>query len=147
MQYKEFKEEDYRRVFAAMLKMRSENVFSNFSVNIEKTMKFLKHIDNDPNSLGLMFSTKQDEVVGVFVGQVYPHFFSDDLVAVDQFLYVDPEFRRLGIAEGFIEEYREWAHHKGAKLQLLGASTGIPGAAELYEKLGYTRLGGNYGLW
>jgi GNAT superfamily N-acetyltransferase len=124
--------------------MHKETIFGKLTYNPEKLLQFVKMLSEDENAIVIAVGSP---VVGLFCGEVYPHIYTDDLVAVDQLMYVHPEHRRDGIASGMVDRYKKWAESKGAKMTLIGSSTGFEGADTFFSHKGFTRLGGNYGLW
>jgi len=82
-------------------------------------------------------------VVGMFVGMVNKYFFGNDLVASDFALYVDEDHRGGSIGVRLVKAFEKWAFEFGAKVILLGISTGIQAnrTAQLYSRLGFKTHG------
>lgn len=81
--------------------------------------------------------------VGMFGGAVARHIFSDDPIAIDYVLYVDPVWRARGVGESLIRVYVDWARSRGARLVQAGVTSGIntDDAVRLYESLGFRVTG------
>ena len=94
--------------------MHEETVFNKLDLVPEKLLNFIEYMDAANDDAILI--TVGDPVIGVFIGEVYSHMFTHDLVAVDQLMYVHNSYRRGGIARDMVEQYRDWAKGKGAKL-------------------------------
>jgi len=82
-------------------------------------------------------------VVGMFVGMVSEYFFGHDLMASDFALYVDEDHRGGSIGVRLVKAFEKWAFEFGAKVILLGISTGIQAdrTAQLYNRLGFKTHG------
>jgi GNAT superfamily N-acetyltransferase len=124
--------------------MHEETIFRELEYNPDKLVSYAKQMVENPNAIVI---TKGDPLRAVFIGEVYPHIYTDDLIAVDQLMYVHPSYRRLGYASEMVKAYKEWARGKGAKLTLIGSSTGFEGAEKFFKSKGFEMIGGNYGLW
>lgn len=118
--------------------MHEETVFSRLSYDPDKLYGFALELNEHPD--GLVFVDDKS----VLLAQVYPHIYTDELVAVDQMLYVHPDYRRFGIARDLVNKYVKWAEEKGAKMIMMGSSTGFDGAEEFFSSCGFERIGGNY---
>lgn len=134
----------YKEITELCQVMHEETIFKKLRYVPERLIEFVKYLEDNDNGLVL---TIGDPIIGIFCGEVYPHIYSDELVAVDQLLYVHPSYRRGGIARDFVEKYKDWAKRKGAKMTMIGSSTDFKGAEEFFKSVGFDRVGGNYGLW
>lgn len=93
---------------------------------------------------GMFLAEKEDnEVIGMFLGVIVPHFFGSDLMANDLCLFVKKEYRGGTAAPRLIKAFEKWAFANGAKVLRYGVSTGVEAerTLKLYEKLGYTQTG------
>jgi GNAT superfamily N-acetyltransferase len=118
--------------------MHEETVFRKLSYNPEKLYQFALDLNNDPNSLVVVTEKT------ALLAQVYPHIYTDDLIAVDQLIYVHPQHRLKGLARGLVNLYVSWAESMGAKMIMLGSSTGFDGAEQFFNSCGFKKIGGNY---
>lgn len=81
------------------------------------------------------------ELVGMMVGLVTEHFFSDVRIGTDLALYIEPEHRGGRHAVRLVRAFEARAKELGASEIELGVSTGYHAerTADLYEALGYER--------
>ena len=79
--------------------------------------------------------------VGLLIGFVSPHWFSDALGAWDRLVYVRPEARGSRAAYVLYGAFREWARAKGAADLWPGVSTGSAAGVALYRRLGLRDVG------
>lgn len=96
------------------------------------------------NGLGVVFVAEVDgEVIGGMAGGVTDQWFSDDLIAYDYSIFIEPG-RRSGItARRLILAFEAWAIIKGAKQLHMGIGTGInvEGTVRLYQSCGLNHFG------
>jgi ribosomal protein S18 acetylase RimI-like enzyme len=86
-----------------------------------------------------------DDIARGFV-QLYPSFCSIETrkIIILHDLYVDADYRKMGIGESLMIRASDYAREVGAsRLDLLTAVTNKPGQA-LYEKLGYKKVLENF---
>ena len=75
---------------------------------------------------------------GLAVLRFRPSFWSGELDAYLEELYVTPERRGQGLGRALMERAMEFARERGATRMDLGTSTDDTAARALYEKLGFT---------
>ena len=75
---------------------------------------------------------------GLAVLRFRPSFWSGELDAYLEELYVTPERRGQGLGRALMERAIEFARERGATRMDLGTSTDDTAARALYEKLGFT---------
>ncbi|XMB47398.1 GNAT family N-acetyltransferase [Pseudomonas fluorescens] len=96
------------------------------------------------NGQGVVFVAEvRGEVVGGMAGGVIDQWFSNDLIAYDYSLFVEPSKRNGVIAVRLIQTFKEWAKLKGAKQIYMGIGTGVSveGTTRLYESQGLRNIG------
>ncbi len=96
------------------------------------------------NGQGVVFVAEvRGEVVGGMAGAVTDQWFSNDLIAYDYSLFVEPSKRNGVIAVRLIQTFKEWAKLKGAKQIYMGIGTGVSveGTTRLYESQGLRSIG------
>lgn len=125
--------------------MHKETEFSVLEFNRKKLDYYIKEMRETENCLVLTEFDK-GKAVGVFIGECYPHIYTDELIAVDQLMYVHPDFRRKGFARKMVDEYKAWAKSKEIKMIMIGSSTGFEGAEDFFKSCNFYRVGGNYTL-
>lgn len=124
---------------AALLHSTSNYARGGFSP--EKVRSFLgQQIDGD----GVVFVAEVGaDVVGGLVGGLTDEWFSDELVAFDYSLFVDPKRRSGLLAIKLLRAFEHWARARGAVRIQMGIGTGVQvaGTSRLYESLGFEFFG------
>jgi GNAT superfamily N-acetyltransferase len=85
--------------------------------------------------------------VGVLPAWISPSFFSNELVACEQVVYVSPEYRRYRHGIALIKAYVAWAKRNNARdirIGNIGGMTDDDNYGRLLARLGFTRTGGMY---
>ena len=93
---------------------------------------------------GMFLAEKDDnEIIGMFLGVVMPHYFGSDLMANDLCFFVKKEHRGSTAAPRLIKAFEKWAWANGATALRFGISTGVEAkrTLKLYEKLGFSQDG------
>lgn len=93
---------------------------------------------------GVVFVAEIDGVVvGGMAGGVVDQWFSDELIAYDFSIFVEPKRRNGLIAIKLMRAFEEWARIKGAKQVHMGIGTDInvEGTSRLYEHMGFRHFG------
>lgn len=115
--------------------------YSTMSFCPDKSAAFLHELINGQ---GVVFVAEvRGEVVGGMAGAVTDQWFSNDLIAYDYSLFVEPAKRNGVIAIRLIQSFKEWAKIKGAKQIYMGIGTGVSveGTTRLYESQGLRNIG------
>jgi GNAT superfamily N-acetyltransferase len=124
--------------------MHQESSFSRMTYNLERVAESFAMFVEDDGYLFLV-SEKKGKVVGGFIGFYHQMWFSDDNVAGDIALFVDPDGRGGMAAAQMIKRFIEWAvDHDVSPCNIqLGITTGVhvEKTASLYEMLGFNRAG------
>lgn len=77
---------------------------------------------------------------GVIIASVAKPFWSNDLIAQDELVYVSKEGRGSGEGLKLIASFEKWAEKKGAKRIIVGDSMGISAKAiSIYRNNGYNK--------
>jgi GNAT superfamily N-acetyltransferase len=115
--------------------------YSAMSYSPEKSASFLHDLINGQ---GVVFVAEvASVVVGGMAGGITDQWFSDDLIAYDYSVFIEPT-RRHGItAMRLIKTFEQWAIIKGAKQLHMGIGTGIhvEGTVKLYQACGLNHFG------
>lgn len=116
--------------------------FSKLGFDTFKVHALLATAMNDPRYF-LMVADNDGELVGGLAGFMAPHWFSQDEVAQDLALFVNPDRRGGMAAVRLVKEFVTWAESKSAKLIGLGISTGVlvEETAQLYRTIGLKQFG------
>lgn len=92
----------------------------------------------------LWVAEEGDHLIGGMVAIATPHWASDDLVATDLALFIDPDHRGSLAPVRLLNRYRWWAQHEAkAVITQVGITTGVQteNTAQLYERMGFKRCG------
>lgn len=135
--------EDIDRLVALGGLMHQESPrFSRMRYSPEKVQTMLYNMIGNQTGCALV-AVKHDEIIGGILGVVYPHWFSEDLVAQDLALFVDPTKRGGIVAARLVRGFIDWAQQRKAKMIQLGITTGVhvEQTARLYSELGLSECG------
>lgn len=100
----------------------------------------------DDNSPYFMRVAEADgELIGMFLGVVTEYFFSEELIAMEQVVFIHPD-KRKGASRLLVQmfsQFEEWAKQQGAREVCLGVTSGIAGDGyeSFIERVGYRRAG------
>jgi len=136
--------EDLERLLVLGYEMHQESRYKTMQYNLEKVAEFFTIAIDKPEWLALVVEI-DGQVVGGFVGYAMPQWFSDDLFAGDNALFIEQRHRGGTAAARLIKKFSEWALSKGVKPGniSLGITTGVHmnKTQSLYEKLGLEQTG------
>lgn len=135
------KHSDVPRLIELGTLLHATTSYSSMSFCPIKSAAFLHELINGQ---GVVFVAEvRGEVVGGMAGAVVDQWFSDDLIAYDYSLFVEPSKRNGVIAVRLIQTFKEWAKLKGAKQIYMGIGTGVSveGTTRLYESQGLRNIG------
>lgn len=135
------KHSDVPRLIELGTLLHATTSYSTMSFCPDKSAAFLHELINGQ---GVVFVAEvRGEVVGGMAGAVTDQWFSNDLIAYDYSLFVEPSRRNGVIAVRLIQTFREWAKLKGAKQIYMGIGTGVSveGTTRLYESQGLRNIG------
>jgi GNAT superfamily N-acetyltransferase len=133
---------DMPRLLELARAMHAESRFSRLALNEEKTESLLAYLVQDSSGF-VMVGEVDGLVVGAFAGSCQPHFFSDELVACDLALFVEPGRRGGVLAARLVQAFVGWAKFKGAVLIQAGISTGVnvEASTRLFHACGFRDIG------
>lgn len=135
------KHSDVPRLIELGTLLHATTSYSTMSFCPDKSAAFLHELINGQ---GVVFVAEvRGEVVGGMAGAVTDQWFSNDLIAYDYSLFVEPSKRNGVIAMRLIQAFKEWAKLKGAKQIYMGIGTGVSveGTTRLYESQGLRNIG------
>ncbi|MCK3849941.1 GNAT family N-acetyltransferase [Pseudomonas sp. W2Jun17] len=135
------KHSDVPRLIELGTLLHSTTSYSTMNFCPVKSAAFLHELINGQ---GVVFVAEvRGEVVGGMAGGVIDQWFSNDLIAYDYSLFVEPSKRNGVIAVRLIQTFKEWARLKGAKQIYMGIGTGVSveGTTRLYESQGLRNIG------
>lgn len=136
--------DDVDEIVALGAKMHAESPrFSKFPYNEAKLATLAHHLIGWKDGLILVCEDELHTIVGMYVGVVSDHYFSDARYATDLLLYVDPKHRGGLCAVRMIRAFAEWAKGRGALEIAPGCSTEVEPqkVRKLYEALGFRTAG------
>lgn len=134
---------DFPTLIAMGHDMRDESPrFSRLGYSPDRCLELLAGLSVSPQ--GLVLVVEQDGmIVGMLLGFISKHFFSDDLTASELVVYVVPEARGGNAVVKLLRHFEVWATEQGAADIVLGVSTEVHAdrTAQLYQRLGYAPSG------
>ncbi|TWC18119.1 acetyltransferase (GNAT) family protein [Pseudomonas sp. SJZ085] len=135
------KHSDVPRLIELGTLLHDTTSYASMNFSPEKSATFLHSLIN---GLGVVFVAEIDgQIVGGMAGGLTDQWFSDDLIAYDYSIFIEPG-RRSGItAVRLIKTFEQWAILKGAKQLHMGIGTGVnvEGTARLYQSCGLNHFG------
>ncbi len=139
MKIREMLETDLPQVTELAWAMHQESCYRDNDFKVAKVRSIWDQKVALPGGYCLLVAEQDTEVIGVFAGVAFKHFFGDDWVCSDLILYVTPEHRGGSSAPRLIKAYEEWARRIGVKEIQIGVSTGVQEerTAQFFQKLGY----------
>lgn len=142
MQIRKAEVKDVVEIVNLAYEMHQETQFKQYDFDPVKLAEYIHRLTSEDWGIALV-AEHDDEIVGGFIGAVWPHFFGNSKQAVDFGLFVAPEFR--GGLTGFriLKHYIKTAKEMGAEEIVIANSTGIDrdGVARLFEKVGFNHVG------
>lgn len=135
------KHDDIPRLVELGQLLHDTSSYASVGMNPEKVGKLLGQLID---GLGVVFVAEvSGEIVGGFAGAITEQWFSDDLIAFDYSLFIEPSKRQGLTALKLVLAFQEWAKAKGAKEIRMGITTGmnVDGTSRLYRHLGFEYVG------
>lgn len=139
MKIREMHEADLPRVTTLAWDMHQESFYRENDFQTKKVRAIWDQHIALPGAYCLMVAEDEDDIIGVFAGFTFEHFFGNDRVSSDLILYVTPEHRGGSAAPRLIKAYEKWARSSGVREIQIGVSTGVreERTARFFEKLGF----------
>jgi len=116
-------------------------VFYRQQSDIALAKKFIQErLDNDESVIFVSLDTNLNRPIGFT--QLYPKYSSARLIKnyILNDLYVDKEYRKMGIGESLIKTAMDFARQNGAKFVELSTAIDNYTAQSLYEQVGFKKL-------
>lgn len=122
--------------------MHKESHFSQFDFDPVKLAEYVQTMIEQDWGIALV-SEHESEIVGGFIGAVWPHFFGNSKQSTDFGLFVHPDKRGGLTGYRLLKEYIRVATEMGAEEVVIANSTGVDRdmVGKLYEKIGFTHIG------
>lgn len=126
-------------------RMHEESDYADLEYSPERCLALGRAAVADPDQYGWFIAERGGEIVGMMGGHCCPAYFSDDKVAEDFLVYVKPAARGGLAFLMLVKAFVSWSKESGARMIHLADSANMEGAiGALYERLGFTRIGGVY---
>lgn len=120
--------------------------YSVLNFNPTKAVTYAAMAINDKDQQ-IFIATDKGKLVGFMWSAIKGQVWTDNPIAGDLFLFVDKEYRSLGIGARLVIECEKWIKACGVHLIMNGANSGIgndAGASNTYKSLGYTSGGNSF---
>lgn len=141
---------DRDALIALALENRQEMAHAPVPVSMERIEQTLHGLfELNPGShVVLLVQTDAGELVGLLIGCVERYFYSDALQAQLIQWYVKNAYRGTSAAPRLVKAFVAWARTRGANDVFMGISSGLNVhlTHRLMRRLGFSYLGGNYGV-
>jgi GNAT superfamily N-acetyltransferase len=118
--------------------------YGRYTYSVDKVAALCTELIKSPTGIALV-AEQEGQLVGAFVGSVYPMWFSTELEASDYAMFVHPDYRRSAHALHMVRAFVEQAKSLGASRICIGNSTGFEPekVRALYEMAGFKFVGYN----
>ena len=125
--------------------MHQGSTYADMAFNDAKLIRQLAACGNIVPDRYFKLAVHGDEVLGGFYGNIHSTYFSDDLIANDLVWIIKPSARGGGASLMLLADFERWAKEKGAKMVMIGQSTGmdIARTTKLFQHCGYRTVGFN----
>lgn len=135
MSIRKARPDDLERMLDLGELMHTESRYAAMSFNRNKVRALLRTMIQGGFA---MVAEREGRIIGGFVGMVTEHWFSDDKLASDIALFIEPESRGSMSVVRLIDAFLTWARQQGAAVIDLGINTGVHTnqTGQLYERLG-----------
>jgi|TARA_R110000824_G_scaffold263161_1_gene451809 GNAT superfamily N-acetyltransferase len=121
--------------------MHVESVYKDYALHEERTEYILCDLilNTSVYSKGVVLN---DELIGVFLGEVSTDLWTDVQVARDIILYVLPEHRSGGQGVRLLKSFKEWAAPRADEI-VISVFAGIENATlgHILDRMGYIKSG------
>ncbi len=134
--------EDIPQMLALGVEMHAESMYAPFEFDHSKVADLMTALIQTNAGICIVAEV-EGEILGGFIGSVYPHWFGNELQASDYALFIAKRHRQGSTAGRLIKEYIQQAKAQGAKQIMLANSTGYEPerVARLFEVFGFKRRG------
>lgn len=121
--------------------MHGESRFRSISFSETKLAQVLANLLKE--RMCVLVAERDGEVRGLFLGIVTQYYFSDEQLAIDLALFVEPGARGGMTGAALVRTFVAWAKERGIRHLELGVSTGVlvEETSALFERLGFKRQG------
>lgn len=138
--------DDVPRIIALGQQIHAASTYQNTPFNPNAvSLKAVMMIRRDFSTI--LLAEQDGAPVGILPAWISPSFFSNELIACEQVIYVSPEYRRYRHGIALIRAYVAWAKLNNAqdiRIGNIGGMTDDDNYGRLLARLGFTRTGGMY---
>lgn len=140
------KDDIIQTVIPALLGMISTPTYADVEPDPEYVEQILTVMVQNPYLVAIADYDENRNVRGVMLGMVSPVWYTQSLRAVQELLYVHPEYRGTRVMFRLIKAFEEESIKRGADSIQLGCSSGEhpDGFAKIMSKLGYSTFSHTY---
>jgi GNAT superfamily N-acetyltransferase len=141
-------ESDRFPLFKLAVAMHEETDFKSLDFDPQRALHNLGAWMHDDRNL-MLVAERDGEIVGMMAANTNMPWFSSDLIASEDLLFVREDCRGSPIGYRLMRAFMGWARTMKVKHIRAGFSTGKPGksAGRLYEVMGFHKVGDSYSLF
>lgn len=126
-------------------KMLAESVWSGLGFNLDRVVSFAQQAVELGDRAPVFMLYDGDTAVGFLAASLTPVAFTYAYGVVEEYFYVEPEYRGTRAAFLLVREFVAWARAQNPSFIRAGVSTGVTsGASRLYEHFGLKAVGTNH---
>jgi len=137
--------DDLHTILRFAMRLHDVGYFENHTLNPEKLARhLLQHVMD--NGYTILMLIDGEEPIGFISGEVVDLFFTDELVAQERMLWVEPRHRSLKAVRTLIDAFEEWGKKHGASALHMAIANGyhVEKMAKLLTRYGFTPIGGYF---
>jgi len=130
-----------------LLMLQASGNYTAYNLDLEKAKQAVSGWLKRENQFFIRLAEDEEgDLLGFIVGHVYERWFTRDLSASDQMIFVMPDARGKGVAKDMLKAFVAWANEQGAVKKFLGDTLGIDPEAShaLYTGAGFRPTGNLY---
>lgn len=127
--------------------MHAESSFADVPFDRQLAENMAWHCLHNADWFGVV-AEHDGRIIGMFVGNAGPFYFSTTQAGFDKVWYVRPGSRSSVHGVRLLQAFLRWCRERGVTSARIGVSTGINIARtdRLMQRLGFAVVGGNYSL-
>lgn len=136
-------EADIERIVEFGAQLHAESRFARLPYSVDKCRALAASMVAEPDGHCALIAERGGEPIGVMLGFIDEHFFTDARVASDVMLYIVPQCRGGLAGPRLLDHFTAWALSKQVEMVEIGISTGVnvEASTRLYQRLGYRPVG------
>ncbi len=131
--------EDAKKANGLLTKLIVDEKKYDKNINEKCVVKSLYENFYNNKDVCLLVAKNNEDIIGYLYGYVQNNGDSKiDMVSVLDALYVEQDYRRLGVGVKLVDAFKNWSYEIGAKYIELKVCKENNSAINLYEKMGFT---------